>query len=339
LCTLAAALSHYAAIPMAAALGLYSLLRLRGAARRGALCAILTAGVLFAAIWGPFAYRQMASFPAQIGFSRSDPGAPKSNELLTLALLPLRYFSTTQKQTSEIGCLGAVLYILPLLLIRRRPELLFWWMWLAVGVGAVALSDLLRDAHGLYWIRYTLAASPAAYALAALILAHLSGWTRHLVPTVLALSSILALEGAYDPGKPQWREMGQYIDSHFQPGDVLIIGDLDGEYWPARSELVALSFYAHGATVPTAILDRPPSPPLLEQFVSARRIWFFTDGMKGPAGALFPGCNVLDENYIPGVGTMMRIELRPANPTPQPVNVPPAQPNPPSTAREPVALR
>lgn len=304
----AAAMTHYLAIPVLGAIGLWSLIWQRGDRRRGVCVSLILAGIAYAVIWGPFALRQVPDFDSRMDFTRNEPHRP-ADILKNFATLPLKFFISAKPQQALTAYLSASLYLLPLLLIRRRPDLLLWWLWLVIGAGSLAVSDLLRGASGLAWIRYSLAVSPAAYALAAAMLAHLPDWKKHLAPLVVAFSCLISIEAAYVRTKPDWRSLGQYIDSHFAPGDILVIYEANYPYWFARNVYLGMNYYAQSLPVPTVFLRGEPTSPVLQQLRHARNIWLYTPGHYIGSQAVFPCSRVVDQALFPRIGTLAKVEI------------------------------
>src|SRR5439155_3785489 len=108
-------------------------------------------------------------------------------------------------------------------LLRRKRQVLLWWLMLVLVVGAVATSDLRRGAMTLSEVRYTLPAAAAVYVIAAVAGAELRGWRRHIVPATLALACAIALPNAYTRWKLDFRSLGKFAAQHVGRNDTLIV--------------------------------------------------------------------------------------------------------------------
>ena len=97
------------------------------------------------------------------------------------------------------------MFAVPLLWLRRRPDLLLWYLMLLGGVGCVMALDLVRGTGALTLTRYTLVAAAPMYALLAGLLWQIPGRWKHAVAAVLALACLWALPDAYRDIKPHWR--------------------------------------------------------------------------------------------------------------------------------------
>jgi hypothetical protein len=305
---LAAALTHYLAMPLLAVVGLYALIRLHGKNRRGTLLALLATAAIFAAVWGPFALRQQPDFFNRIqhtgGHARTT-----ARVLYNGCLLPMHYF-TNAPTRSWISTLGASLFVLPMLLKQWRRDLLFWWMWLIGGVGFVIAGDLVRGGTMAESIRFTLAAGPAAYALVPLLTTRRRGLLVHALPLLLFVACIASLGAAYTRWKWDWRSLGQAMSRQLRSDDVLVIYNSPGaEHWNAPCDYVCINYYATPMPIPTALLSHPPSPEVLTRLRAARRVWLFTPSHDVAARVLFPGTRVSNQEMSPFVGTLVEVNL------------------------------
>src|SRR5205085_3437278 len=87
--------------------------------------------------------------------------------VLRLALLPIRFFNEPLLRSEPAAACSVVLYVVPFLLLRRRPRMLLWGLLLTFTVALVLATDLSRTSRQLEFLRYTIAASPAIYAIVA----------------------------------------------------------------------------------------------------------------------------------------------------------------------------
>jgi 4-amino-4-deoxy-L-arabinose transferase-like glycosyltransferase len=304
---LAMMLTHYLAFPAAAALLTYALVRLRGPALRWAMTSFAVAGVAFAVAWGPFLLEQRRGIPGELAAAREAADGNFTRGLKRLAILPLRYFTEPMKNSLAIGQVAAVIYVLPLLLLWRRRDLLLWCLLGGLTIGAVFASDVLRSAHGLAYVRYTLVASAPAYALAAAMLWHMTGVIRHVVPLVLAVACVLALEEPYSIAKADTRELAQFIRARCDPADVLVIHTLGEQDWQAHAMYLGLAHYAP-PPCPIVFLDSKPSPDVARRIRAARHIWMMSPSPAIPNEDVFSGSVMAEASFFPWVGTVERVK-------------------------------
>jgi hypothetical protein len=220
----------------------------------------------------------------------------------------MRYFTEPMKKSVSIGQFAVVMYVLPLILLPRRRDLLLWCIVAASVIVPVFLSDLLRTAHGLAYVRYTFPASAAVYALAAAMLWHMRGFFRILVPVVLTVACIAALEEPYSNSKADSREMARFVAQHVRDDDVLLVHTLQGHDWQARAMYLALSHY-HTPGCPVIFLGDPPSPALEQRIRRASRIWVMAPSNEIPLQEFLPGSELVRKEaaFFPWVGVVERV--------------------------------
>ena len=299
---LAALLTHYAAIP---ALGLFFVYALLHRRRWRAAGTILTAGVVFAVAWGPFWLEQIRGFGERIEFTQSSNGWVL-RPLRNAGELPLRYFTEAAIRPRWVGALAAVLYVLPVVLIavRRRGDLLLWWIWLAGYSAFLTCSDLARGGRTLELIRYALPASPAAYALVAALLADArSRWVRHIVPALLIVACLAALPAAYVRNKADWRALAQLFASRVSADDVIVVTSSRPDDWRARCMYLCLRHYAPRPPLPVAFVSRT-DPRLLEQ-IAGRNVWLLSGAYVVQDAPLLPGWRQVEMRGDPMAGTVV----------------------------------
>lgn len=305
---LTAALTHLLALPLLGAMGLYALIRLRGNTRLWALGAMVLGIAIAAALWGPFAMAQSSGYLSRTSFVH-DSDWSLGSWAFRMADLPLRYFVSAPARSTTIASMGLALYILPLLLLRDRPMLLLWWMWLAIGVFSVAAADLARHGQMMEYLRYTLAVSPAAYAIASLMLAHLTGWFRHIIPMLLSIACLGAIQGAYIRQNPEWRSFCGMISERVGDNDIVVLYDPKPDPWLARCTVVGMQYYARHKPHVIALLDGVPPPAVAERIRDSQEVWVFTLGGMGAAvGWMFPGCRIAEYKHFDTIGSLIRVE-------------------------------
>ena len=177
MCLVAAALTHYFAAGAIVALALYAAIRkIRKAATPFAAAAV--GGIL---LWGWEFFRQIRSLPA------AEPDFLVSSDLhhsTTAALEMIGLCGQWLVGSAYAAMLPAAVMVIllvvtilwPLVRLPWRKDALLWLLWIGGTALPVAGSDLFHHTTFLEYLRYTILASPAAYALLASI-----DWPRRAV--------------------------------------------------------------------------------------------------------------------------------------------------------------
>lgn len=323
---LTALLTHYLAVPVVGLFIIYAALRLHGGARRWSIASIAIAIAIFALAWGPFCLEQMRGFAERIAFTAGGP-ASTVHSLRSAAELPLRFLTRASIRPVGIGSVAALLYLLPLLMLRKRGDLMLWWMWLVGYVSLLLLMDLIRGGQTMDMIRYALPASPAAYALMAALLGdtrpirstgvwHVSNplgtgettaprWQRHIVPALLSIACLAALPEAYVRHKEDWRSIGRFFAQRVESDDVIIIYSGGDDDWRARCMYVCLRYYAPRPLLPVGFISGP-DPSLLAQ-IAGRDVWLLRGAYVAQDRPLLPGWEVVEMTGDPQAAVLARL--------------------------------
>lgn len=213
LCAAGMMLTRYLAIPLIVVFAVYAALRLRGRTRKLSLAALAIASAVFAAAWGPFIWWQHTDAAAKLAWQISGEGAGDLHDtLLRICQLPIEFFIVPTRATALVGGLAGAFYVVPLLLIRKRPDLLLWWMILIVGVGVLAAADLYRGSDVLSYTRYLLPQAAAAIALAAAVCSSMKFW-RHAAPLLLVLGCAGSVPESYLRWMPDFKAYVRSVDA------------------------------------------------------------------------------------------------------------------------------
>jgi hypothetical protein len=320
LAVLAVPLTHYFGVGAMGALGIYALIRLKGKTRRKVIAAMILAGAVFMMIWGPFMWQQRSLFATSepgVVFLKDTGPDHVMRTLHWLALIPAELLVHPRGPMVLVGAALVVLYVLPFLLLRRRPDLLLWGLWLCGTIGVVAAMDFTRKTDHLNFIRYTLLAGPAVYVLIPGVLEAFfrSGWIRHAVPAALALVCALGVSDAYQSPLTDPHVMVNEIGPKIGPRDLVIFVGTGNISWTAGIQYLALSRYLHPIPCPVAILDKPADGQVLARARKGRVVFIFTDGQ--PGAPFVPGSKVLEgRRYVDGVGTVWVVDAREETTTP-----------------------
>lgn len=304
---LAATLTHYFAAPVDIAIGLYVLIRLRGRDRIKTVVALVAAGAIFAAAWGSVFWAQRPNFTLNLGWIADAPDGHVLHTFQRAALLPLRFLVVPMRKWEYVGRFAAVLYLLPLLRLWWRRDLLLWCLLGAATIGTVLISDLKDGTRALEMMRYTLAAAPAAYAIiAALLIDVPRRWLRHALPAVAVLACVLSIEEAYSRyWKPDLRGYAQLFAEDVGPNDIVLATALGPWDWYHPVLHSAITHYAlddAGRARPLVVLTKPPSPQLVAQLAKAPRVWIISGGEDPQIEKLIPGAQRKNLRGIPRVG-------------------------------------
>ncbi len=324
----AAALTHYFSLGLLAALGCYCLLRLSGSARNKTILAFAAAGLCVAIVWLPFLPAQLHSLPSlKPGFLNDDPDGHFLRTLLRVNALPAA-FLLGQDWADKAGdpafiAITALTIILPLFLLRWRRDTLLWFFWLLATLGAVAALDLAHDSRLLKWVRYTILASPAIYALLASIEWPRRPILRPMIPLLmlvcLAVLAFRRLQSTIPPIE-DWRQFAAAVNVTAGPDDLLIFYG-DNPWISPGMKYMGYRYYTPDAHRPWMILQSSANASLLRQLQSRQAVWLIGDNPRQDGPIWLPGWYPQAWVVVPSVGAMCRmvpITPAPASPPPQP---------------------
>jgi uncharacterized membrane protein len=276
-CALGMALTHYYTLGPLLAVAAYALIVLRGPARRGVIAALLLAGAAFVLLWGWPLVVQLRNVAGNNQYLVEPAEGHVALTWRRLMLLPLSFLNEPMRGLSAAAVIGAILLLLlPPLAARRQRVMLLWWMWLIGSIGVVLAMDLARTSKQLDFIRYTVIAAPAVYAiLAAIGVSAKSPWLRHAIPAAALLSCAISLPRAYayyTPPKPQWRALGTALSSRAGTHDLVLFW-LHANPGHTRNQYVGLLYYARPMLGQVAFIDAPPDPAIRAAMDSASNVW------------------------------------------------------------------
>jgi hypothetical protein len=192
--------------------------------------------------------------------------------LCRLLLVPMRCLYEPRRSAEPLAaCAGAVVYVLPFLMLRRQPRLLLWTLWLSASVGLVLAIDVAHSSRQLLFLRYTVLASPAVYTLVAALAQGLRPrWAGHLLPALAVVASLVALPDTFAETpvpKPDWRPLAAAIDREGRSGDILLVyGDYPRDPGILPNDYLMLRHYAKLTPRTTIFTARPPTKDMLERF-------------------------------------------------------------------------
>jgi uncharacterized membrane protein len=298
---LATLLTHYFGIGMLIGLGLYAVCRTRGRVRVQVLGMFVLAILIFAICWGPFMWQQrgLASTSDQsTNFLLDKPDSHLRWTFYRLAVLPGVLLAEPRGPVLYICYAGAALYILPLIALRRRPDLLIWILWMLGVIGVIAMLDFSRDTHHLGLIRYTLLAGPAVYVLIPALVSRLRPWLRHSVPVIAAFYCLWALPYAYRSAVTDPKIIAAELQSASQSQDLMLFISTGKNEWWAGGQCMVFSRYLQPPKCPVALLSAPAGAEVTTRALASPHVFAFTvnenptyfvHGLFTQTTAKFPG--------------------------------------------------
>jgi hypothetical protein len=307
-------LTHYFAAPAIVAFGLYTLLRLRGRERVYAITAIAGGVLLFAMLWGPMLLRQRGAFAASA--SAGAYGEATAHHVVDtlgrLALIPVRMLFEPGPRAGATAALGAAIFIVPLLQLRRRRELLLWVLWLDCVVGFIVAIDLARSSGLLVQIRQTLLASPAVFAIFATLSARRLPLMRHGLPALVAIACIGALGHAYERINTRFSAFSTLLAPARGASEPIVF--YSDQLWWSDWLLLGASHYSGAFPRACLRLDGIARENVMEELGNAQTIWLVTGSTPLRADQILPGSQVISIATEPYMADVMhvRLPIRPA---------------------------
>jgi uncharacterized membrane protein len=303
----ATALTHYFSLGALAGLLCYAILRLRGPDRRKVVFTIFIAAILYLICWGPFLYQQRHEFFSQQSWSlESTPGGTLT--LIRVAAIPSALlYGNPGPRMAWIGP-AAVVYLFPLLFIRRSPRQMLWWFWVVGIIGSLVIYDTINHARLLATLKYTSLASIGVYALCANPLPTRQWW-RWVIPYMLLISTIAATVQRIQEGPSEqngdWRGMAIALDKLAGPTDPLIF--YPNKFWGSPGMYyLAFSHYEENSHRPVMFLTKP-DPRALPQLSKYSTVWLIGPSAGEDAAEYLPGWKVTFSRGFPNSGSIAEL--------------------------------
>jgi uncharacterized membrane protein len=303
----ATALTHYFSLGALVGLFCYAAIRLRAPDRGKVFAAIFAAAGICLLAWGPFLYQQRHEFFSQQSWSL-EPTLPRSLTAIRVFAIPSALlYGGLGPQMAWIGP-AAVVYLFPLLFIRRAPRQILWWLWIVGIIGSLAVYDGINHARLLATLKYTSLASIGVYALCAMPLPT-SHWWRWFIPYMLLLSTIAATVSRIQEGPSEqngdWRGMAVALDKLAGPTDPLIF--YPNKFWGSPGMFyLAFSHYEENSRRPIMFLT-DPDPRALMQLDHHNTIWLIGPSAGSDAAKYFPGWKVTFSRGFPNSGSIAEL--------------------------------
>jgi Dolichyl-phosphate-mannose-protein mannosyltransferase len=311
LALIATALTHYFSLGALLAIFAYAIIRLHGPMRRRVIATIAAAALLVLICWGPFLWQQHREFFRQQDWSL-DPYAPRSMPFIRAAALVANYlFGPSATELTWLApCIVA--YLLPIVLLRRSPSLLFWWLWIVAIIGQILAYDLINHARLLANVKYTSLAAVGLYALCATPLPS-AKWWRWALAYMFLIGVAVAAAQRIQEGPPEdngdWRGMAQTLNRMAGPRDPLVF--YPSSFWgPSAMYYLAIAHYAPDANRPVMFLDKPADPAAQRQLAKFPRIWLIGPDVLDDTPRYLPGWNSTFSRGFPNSGTIAELEHR-----------------------------
>jgi uncharacterized membrane protein len=285
---LAAGLTHYFAIGAIVALAVYAAIKRVRSALAPFIIAIAAGGVL----WGWEFYRQIATLPSDhpAFIYSDDPNHAAAAALQLIGQCAQWIVGQTYAgalPATVMILLTAAVILLPLARLHWRKDTALWLIWIAATALPLAASDMFRHTTFLDYLRYTILASPAAYALLASIDYPPRPVIRDTIGfCALALAAFFALERLHQgpTTHEDWRELTTKLDQQAGQNELLVFIGNDPWITPG-TWYMGLKYYAPQSTRPWLILREPADANLLAQMSARHTLWVIGKypTIEGPA--------------------------------------------------------
>jgi len=277
----ATALTHYLSAGALIAVAVYAVIRLRGQARRQTIVAFAAGAILILAVWIPLFALQKHTLPSlSPTFLLEAPGANHAKlTLYRIIGLPTENLlgeARGEALTSKV-VLAIFLFTIPLPVIRliRRRDLLLWVLWGLGTIGFVAAMDLARQTTLMGYMRYTILASPAIYAVIAAFDWPRRNFLRDAVAiAAIGLLGIVAIQRNLDgvPAKEDWRKLADNLNHFAGPDDLLVFSNHDP--WASSGTwYMGYKYYTLDSHRPWLILNGRADARVLEKLRSRPCLW------------------------------------------------------------------
>jgi len=318
--------THYFSFGYIFALGLYSLIKLRGRLLVSILASFVVSVILFLLFWGYPFYLQFFS------------GSKKAIEALNYRLapeiamrslpafintLPERYFLHLPfDYTITRPAFFILLCLLPCVAILWRRDLLLPWLLFICTAFFVVGLDLARGTFHSINIRYTLLAAPAIYMIvAAGIFTGPRKTFLNSIGTIIVVSVLLYnLPTAFEEYRDNWFELSQKLDHNGSSSSPVVLvnpGGPDFEYW-SNFIWYTLCYYSYRRDRSVAVIDKPLVSKCIEQIGYDKSIFLITKIPEFPKSVdrewpLFwiPNCTIENAWLLPNRVTVWKVRNQP----------------------------
>jgi hypothetical protein len=190
----------------------------------------------------------------------------------------------------------------------------------------VLAIDLAHSSKQLLFLRYTVLASPALYALVAALAEGLrSRWAAHLLPALAGVASLVALPDTYAETpvpKPDWRPLAAAIDRDGRAGDALLVyGDYPRDPGILPNDYLMLRHYARRTPRTVIFTASPLTPAMLQRIGRADGVWALWTQESDFSADVLPGFTPGRMHFVFGLPRLQRwtpAATRPPTTSPRP---------------------
>lgn len=302
-CALAMVLTHYFTIGGVLAIVAYAMIRLPRRAKIRIVLTMTGAGAVFLAIWGPFFLKQGNAFSLEAG---------KGGAYFLLEHSPHHVLKTLYRliavpaQTLAVGALPdagnwvpwfvapvLLLFLAPLIWIRRQPGLWLWYLWTAGVLLPLMALDLTRSSTHLQFPKYTMLAGAGVCGVLAAGFDTLPRRFKHIPPALVALGAACFVPSVFhliEQTKPDWQPMVTIMSDTIRPGEPIMYAAQAGA--GGQVFLYVSHYLTPIEQNPAVILVAPPTPSLERELRSHERCWIVYEGLSPALFKLLPHARI-----------------------------------------------
>jgi hypothetical protein len=288
LMTLLLAMTHYFSLGVIAAAGCYACWRFRGRARFATVSAIAIGLLLALMIWGPTLWRTHGVFTAYKDFA-ADPNPSLIEHIRAILAAPILFCLDPNIRWDWVTFvpLAVLVYLVPLFLIRKSPQLLLLWFWAGVTIALLVVADFLHHSIMIATLRYVFLMSPAVYALIAVTIPGRAGAAvAALILCCTAVYGASRIQVGPEPNE-DWKSMARLIRHYAQPKDVVcLVGYYDTE---PPFDYFVIAHYGGEWNCPVLFITSPPASELRQELAHRPRVWMVGHAVIHETRRLMPG--------------------------------------------------
>jgi uncharacterized membrane protein len=288
---LAMLMTHYFTAGAVLALAVYAMIRLPRPTAIRVIAGMGIAVMIFLMAWGPSLRAQQNAMSLQneggATFLLERGSGHFSHTIMRIAAFPAQSIAPASyilpaESPPPVAWVALPAFLVPLVWIRRRPDLLLWYLWTAGVLLPLVLLDLTRSSMHLAFPRYTLLAGPGIFSVIAAGFDRMKSRWKYVIPSLVVGGSALLLPGTLQQAasKPDWQPIVTTAVDSMHPGDALVVTGP-----PDRARLVYLyvSHYLGPAHYPVVILTQPASPTLNSELRAHAHVWVISAWPQMPA--------------------------------------------------------